>query len=147
MDNTLLPDFLNFDIYKISNNNDNIGIIYNNDVRQTLILINKPDETHLDFLSKILGAIQYDITKDVLLIAIEQKTQINLTSILKNVDISKVILFDIAPNDVGLNCRLPNYFPLEINERSFLLADSLSQISKNKVKKKDLWIALQKMFL
>ena len=147
MDNTLLPDFLNFDIYKISNNNDNIGIIYDNDIRQTLILINKPDEIHLDFLSKILGAIQYDITKDVLLIAIEQKTQINLTSILKNVDISKIIVFDIAPNDIGLNCRLPNYFPLEINERSFLLVDSLSQISKNKVKKKDLWIALQKMFL
>lgn len=146
MDNILLPDFLNFDIYKITNNSENINIIYNNDVRKTMILIKNSDEEHLDFLSKILGAVQFDI-KDVVLIGIEQNIQLSLTQIIKTVDIDKVVLFNIAPKDIGLNCQLPNYFPLKINEQMFLLADSLSQIFKNKVKKKELWTALQKMFL
>lgn len=147
MDNILLPEFLNFDVYKITDNNDNINIIYNNDVRKTMILIKNSDEAHLEFLTKILAAVKYDISKDVLLMSIEQKKQISLTNLIKDVDIDKVVLFDFVPKDIGLNCRLPNYFPLKMNEKTFLSADSLSQISKNKMKKKELWTALQKMFL
>lgn len=147
MDNVLLPDFLNFDLYKINNNSDNINIVYNNDTRKTMILLKKSDEEHLEFLSKILSAVQYQITKDVVLITIEQETKTSLTNMMKNINISTIVLFDITPKDISLNYNLPKYFPLKINEKTLLLVDSLNQISKNKIKKKELWTALQKVFL
>ncbi|MFK7947585.1 MAG: hypothetical protein AB8G11_08350 [Saprospiraceae bacterium] len=112
-----------------------------------MILLKKSDEEHLEFLSKILSAVQYQITKDVVLITIEQETKTSLTNMMKNINISTIVLFDITPKDISLNYNLPKYFPLKINEKTLLLVDSLNQISKNKIKKKELWTALQKVFL
>ena len=101
----------------------------------------------LDFLGKILKAVQYDITQDVLLISLPQETQIDLTKMMRDVDISRVILFGIPLKDIGIHYNLPNYRPVTINSKTFLLAEKLGQISNNQLKKKDLWNALQKVFL
>ena len=147
MDNTLLSDFLNFDIYQLQNNADNLEIIHDNNARHTLILMNSKDKEQLDFLGKILKAVQYDITQDVLLISLPQETQIDLTKMMRDVDISRVILFGIPLKDIGIHHNLPNYRPVTINSKTFLLAEKLGQISNNQLKKKDLWNALQKVFL
>lgn len=147
MENTLLADFLGFDVYNINNPNDNIDIIYNNDISNTIIFIKSSDKDHLDFLTKILGAIQFDITKDIVLIEKLNTEKISLINIIKKYNINKIILFNIPQKDLGLSFQLPNYRPLKVNNSTFLLADSLNQISKNKVKKKELWTALQQMFL
>jgi hypothetical protein len=147
MDNTLLSDFLNFDIYQLQNNADNLEIIHDNNARHTLILMTSKDKEQLDFLGKILKAVQYDITQDVLLISLPQETQIDLTKMMRDVDISRVILFGIPLKDIGIHYNLPNYRPVTINSKTFLLAEKLGQISNNQLKKKDLWNALQKVFL
>ena len=147
MDNTLLSDFLNFDIYQLQNNADNLEIIHDNNARHTLILMNSKDKEQLDFLGKILKAVQYDITQDVLLISLPQETQIDLTKMMRDVDISSILLFGIPLSKVGIHYNLPNYRPITINSTTYLLAEQLGQISKNQMKKKELWTALQKVFL
>ena len=147
MNVNLLSDFLNFDLYPLNDNLDDANTIYNNDARQTLIVIRNTDEQHLEFLSKILSAIKYDMTQDVVLIAINPDAAIHLTQLTKTYDVFNILLFGIQPKDIGLNGQIPNYYPISINEKRILVADALAKISTNQSKKKDLWTALQRMFV
>lgn len=147
MNVNLLSDFLNFDLYPLNDNLDDAHTIYNNDARQTLIVIRNTDEQHLEFLSKILSAIKYDMTKDVVLIAVNPDAAIHLIQLTKTYDVFNILLFGIKPKDVGLYGQIPNYYPISINEKQILVADALAQIAANQSKKKDLWTALQRMFV
>ncbi len=144
----LLADFLDFDIYPHLSQDNSLNLIHNGNAKNMLIVINDSDLNNIEFLSKILKAIQFDIEKDVILWALPPKKMFNLTHLRKNTpnSIDKILLFDVLPERLSLQFKLPIYFITKINDTTFLSSDSLSSISKNQAKKKQLWEALQQLF-
>lgn len=149
IDTPLLSDFLKFDVFPNISISEDLNFIYKNIAKKTLIVINSNDKDNLDFLTKILKAIQFDITQDVILLALDKGKVVRLTDINKNVNVlmENVLLFGVSPKMLSLQFNLPKYYDLKINDILFLGADTLSTITKNQAKKKQLWLALQKIFL
>lgn len=149
LESTLLPDFLNFDVFPNIEIKEAVTCIYEKNAKKTLIVTNSDDAEQLDFLGKILKAIQYDISQDVVLFPLEKGKIVNLTAFKKKnaAEINYVLLFGVDINQLDLQFKLPNYYPLKISEITFLAADSLGAISKNKVLKMKLWEKLQQLFL
>lgn len=149
LESTLLPDFLNFDVFPNVEIKETVPCIYDKNAKKTLIVTNNADAEQLDFLAKILKAIQYDISQDVVLFSLEKEKKINLTAFKKKNDfeINHILLFGVDINQLDLQFKLPNYYPLKVNEITFLGADSLGSISKNKALKMKLWEKLQQLFL
>lgn len=146
---SLLSDFLNFDIFPSLSDTPKIELIYQGNAKNTLIVVDNNDSAQIEFLAKILKAIHYDISQDVILFPLNKESRINLTLFKKNAqtDFQAVLLFGVAPSQLDLQFKLPNYYPIKINEMTFLAADSLEIISKNQSNKKQLWQVLQQMFL
>jgi hypothetical protein len=145
----LQRDFLNFEIYPELKSADNLNFIYENNSKNTLIVLKDANSKNLEFLSKILSAIKYDITKDILLLEIADNQRVNFSELKKSIptNIENIVLFGIKPEQLHLQFRLPNYYKLPINKLHFLAVEDLEMISKNNTKKKELWAALQAMFL
>ena len=134
---SLLSDFLNFDIFPSLSNSSEIELIYQGNAKNTLIVVDNNDSAQIEFLSKILKAIHYDISQDVILFPLNKESRINLTLFKKNtqIDFQAVLLFGVTPSQLDLQFKLPNYYPIKINEMTFLAADSLEIISKNQSNK------------
>lgn len=149
LESTLLPDFLNFDVFPNVEIDAVVNCIYEKNAKKTLIIVNNNNAEELDFLGKILKAIQYDISEDVILFPLEKEKHINLSAFNKKfpTEIDFVLLFGIEANQLDLQFKLPNYYPLKVNNMTFLSADSLASISKNKNLKMKLWGNLQQLFL
>jgi DNA polymerase III psi subunit len=149
LESILLPDFLNFDVFPNIEIKEAVTCVYEKNAKKTLIVANSDDAEQLDFLAKILKAIQYDISEDVILFSLEKGKIVNLTAFKKNntTEINYVLLFGVEANQLDLQFKLPNYYPLKVNEMTFLAADSLGSISKNKALKMKLWENLQQLFL
>ena len=146
---SLLSDFLDLDIFPSLSDTPKIELIYQGNAKNTLIVVDNNDSAQIEFLAKILKAIHYDISQDVILFPLNKESRINLTLFKKNAqtDFQAVLLFGVAPSQLDLQFKLPNYYPIKINEMTFLAADSLEIISKNQSNKKQLWQVLQQMFL
>lgn len=149
MNTPLLSDFLDFDVYPNMSNTNDLNYIHDNNAKNTLIVVHSTDIDSLEFLTKILKAINFDITQDVILLSIDKGQKVRLTDIKKNVNnsIENVLLFGISSDELGVQFNLPSYYSLKINNTNFLRADALATVSKNQTKKKQLWQSLQKMFL
>jgi len=144
----LQGDFLNFDIYPNIKTSDSLNFIYENNDKNTLIIIKNANPTNLEFLTKILTAIKFDITADILLLEISDKQQVNFSELKKSIktNIENIILFGIETKQLDLQFRLPNYHKLIVNHINYLNAEDLTVIANNNAKKKALWTALQTMF-
>lgn len=145
----LQRDFLNFEIYPDIKLADNLNFIYENNAKNTLIIVKDANPNNLEFLSKILTAIKYDIASDILLLEVSENQGVNFSELKKSIpsNIENIVLFGIKPEQLHLQFRLPNYYKLTINKLHFLGAEDLTMIAKNNAKKKELWTALQNMFL
>jgi DNA polymerase III psi subunit len=149
LESNLLPDFLNFDVFPNIDTNDIVTCIYEKNAKKTLIVVNNNDAEELDFLSKILKAIQYEMSEDVILFSLEKNKKINISAFKKNqaLAIDYILLFGVEASQLDLQFKLPSYYPLQVNKITFLSADSLAAISKNKNLKMKLWQTLQQLFL
>jgi|AntRauTorckE5430_2_1112549.scaffolds.fasta_scaffold01519_6 DNA polymerase III psi subunit len=149
LESTLLPDFLNFDVFPNLKVNDVVTCIYEKNAKKTLIVVNDKNAEELDFLAKILKAIQYEISEDVILFPLQKDKRINLSAFNKNLttEIDFILLFGVEASQLDLQFKLPNYYPLKVNNMTFLSADNLASISKNKNLKMKLWQNLQQLFL
>lgn len=103
----------------------------------------------LPFLTKILGAVQYDLARDAVTIKITNKTVFSLMNLCNQAEkpITQVIFFGQSPKQVGLNLAVQKYQPLTIAEKNILFADNLAAIHDDTNLKKALWGCLQAMFL
>ncbi len=144
----LQSDFLNFEIYPNVIPTDKLNFIYENNSKNTLIIIKNANTTNLEFLSKILTAIKFDIENDIILLEVPDNHQINFAELKKGIttNIETVVLFGINPKQLDLQFKLPNYYKLSVNQINYLGAEDLSTIANNNSKKKELWAALQILF-
>lgn len=144
----LQRDFLDFEIYPEIKMAEGLNFIHKNNAKNTLVLIKDANSTNIEFLSKILTAIKFDIENDIILMEVRDNQEINFSELKKTIstNIDNVILFGIKPERLHLQFRLPNYYKLTVNNIHYLGAEDLTAISKNNAKKKELWTALQTMF-
>ncbi|MFN3404131.1 MAG: hypothetical protein ACK40G_08560 [Cytophagaceae bacterium] len=107
--------------------------------KDTILIFSSPnDPTDLDFLSKVLKAVNLHIDKTLWLVEKEIETEkIKETHIFNN-----VICFESSLKDIS------GLIKYKITDKGFkiLLADNIKAIQKEDTKKKQLWAALKEMY-
>lgn len=99
------------------------------------------------FLSNILTAAKLDMSKDVLLYKSTVKNEFSFIRTKTKSNIEQVIIFGIHPKKLGINLDMKLYTPIDFQDCTFLLANSLSDIKNDQTKKKLLWTCLQEIYL
>lgn len=99
-------------------------------------------ETESDLLTKILGAIQYDLTKDALIVSLEEKDQVHLAPLLVE-SIQLVVAFGCTPTQLQTHIADQKYKAQHLLSRKFIFSDPLAALLENKTLKMALWNALK----
>ncbi len=105
----------------------------------------------LDFLKKILSAVQFDLEEDTAYLDINATAAVNVAS-LAGINASKmVICFGFALPQLGFHFEIPNYYPFKHQGVTYLFVDDLLAIYEERQaggKKLSgaLWKCLQEMF-
>lgn len=99
-------------------------------------------ETESDLLTKILGAIQYDLTKDALIVSLEEKDQVHVAPLLVE-SIQLVVAFGCTPTQLQTHIADQKYKAQLILSRKFIFSDPLAALLENKTLKMALWNALK----
>jgi hypothetical protein len=114
---------------------------------KNILLICKNYESQEEFLSKIMKAVNIDLSEDTASWDCEKKGIPHWAELSKSGIFKKVILFGIQPAEIGLHIAIPFYKAIAWTTSEFLLADNLQTISEDKNKKQLLWSALKEMFV
>lgn len=113
---------------------------------KVLVLIKESDfEAYEDLLFKILKAIKLNPDTEVQFAQMGEEDSININQIYSETN-THVLSFGLRPNQIGFNAsfRANHFYKTEYF--SILLTHSLSQLDKDKDKKKALWLSLQSEF-
>lgn len=127
------------EIQFLGNNEKNILVIVDN--TNDLFLADED----LGFLSSILTACKLSLA-DIAIINWDKMEIKNYESLVTEIQINDVLLFDIEPIKFGLPINFPHYQIQKFDQRKYLYAPTLQELRKNITEKKQLWTALQKMF-
>lgn len=144
----LNPDFFSTNLYIVSDEKkSDLNLRGSNQKR--LIIVYRADKASLDevFLTKILGAVQYDLQQDTTLIELREDQNFSFQNISKSLAPQHLISLGVPPKDLGLNLTNQLYQPRTINNCCFLFTNILSEIAEDKNKKGALWGCLQTMFV
>lgn len=138
--NSFLPLFIEEEIYLIKDRNTKTAPVFVGGNNQgVLILFSNPNEVLLSpeedgLLQKILLSVE--LTYDDVAIINVSKSNFN------EIDFRKALSFGVA-----VEPQTKYYQVEEIEGKQWLLVDSLTEISKDRSKKKQLWQHLQQLFL
>ncbi|MCS6929035.1 MAG: hypothetical protein NZM43_06015 [Saprospiraceae bacterium] len=99
------------------------------------------------FLEKILTAVGLDLHKDTLFAAIQPNRISGLGCFLREKQPRVVLVFGVAPRDLGMQIELFEYQPIKFHQAIFLRAHALAILETNREFKGRLWNALKKVFL
>ncbi len=116
-----------------------------------LIVTHEQQAELLDFLKKILIAVQFDLEEDTAYLDINATEAVNVAS-LAAINASKtVICFGFALPQLGFHFEIPNYYPFKHLDTTYLFVDDLLTIFEERQaggKKLSgaLWKCLQEMF-
>lgn len=116
-----------------------------------LLVTHEQQAELLDFLKKILVAVQFDLEEDTAYLDINATEVINVAS-LAAINASKtVICFGFPLPQLGFHFEIPNYYPFKHQGTTYLFVDDLLAIFEERQaggKKLSgaLWKCLQEMF-
>lgn len=122
--------------------------------KQVLVFVTDNISLHLadpelELLSKMLQAVKLSLA-DIALIN-TAKQSISWNEVINDMPAKAVILFGVEPSSIGIPMRLPHFRVHRWNDASFVHSPSLADInapSPDQTKwKKDLWKALQEVFI
>ena len=99
------------------------------------------------FLPKILQAIKLDQERDTWSLHINPGEQISFNHLPERSNLKTVLVFGASPKQLGLQFQVSFYQARKISDLQFLFAPELSIISNSQGDKKELWRALQALFL
>lgn len=99
-----------------------------------------------EFLIKILGAIRYT-PADVGYVNALQVKPVNIHDLSKEVNLNHLLVFGKNILDMSADSRVSYYKPASIGRTPLLIAEELEAIELDVNKKKQLWAALQAIFL
>jgi len=100
-----------------------------------------------DFLEKVLQAAQLNLANDTLLAEIPAGEPRQIAPDLQEKKPTHLLIFGISPAQLGLSIEIKPYQPTPFYGCIWLFADNLSILASDVTKKKQLWAALQQMFL
>lgn len=102
---------------------------------------------NLEFVIKILTAAGLDLEKDTLFAPVAMAESALVLPALKTKHPDQVLVFGLAPGQLGLNIQASFYKPVSFLGATFLFSEKLSVIEPDKSRKTNLWQALRQMFL
>lgn len=105
------------------------------------------EPVYREFLLKILAAAQLHLEKDLLLAVLPDAEPVALLPALREKHPEHVLVFGFAPAQLGLHLETVLYRPFAFYGTSLLFSESLAVLEPDKIKKSQLWRALQTMFL
>jgi len=116
--------------------------------KKLLLLLNQSDQQPelIAFLTKILGAVKYDLSQDAGLLVVTPATQLSLVAYCRHASMEQVIIFGLSPKDLMLNINVVKNQPLSMSGVQFLFTDPLAEMQNNAALKKPFWGAMQGMF-
>jgi hypothetical protein len=122
-------------------------ILSGNCLKQLVIVVCQDNygAVESELLSKMMKAIQYDLSEDVSLLEVDSKISISLSNLVSSW--KDLILFGVNPEDVGMYIQYKPYQILSMEGKRVITADNLTIISGDASKKQLLWTLFQKMFL
>ncbi len=104
---------------------------------------NKPE--NLDLLRRIFTAIKLDLDKDACLIFAPK--DFVLTRISTPPRDKIMLVFGLKPLNLGLNLKYNPYRASVLGQVTYLFSESLAVVASRQESKKQLWTALQNLFL
>jgi len=149
-ENAISPDFFDFDMYQIPDNELVEKIVRGLNNEQFLIIFScsEEDEKELNpYLQKILTALGTQMEVDTHYLNLPPGTEINLSHFLLHTATRKILLFGIQPHLLSLNIQIPPYTVFPFLGCKWLWADPLGDIfaernQKNIPKAAALWTTL-----
>ena len=144
----LNSDFFSTNLYVVSDEKKMDLKLWGSNQKQ-LIIVYRADNSPLDkaFLTKILGAVHYDLQEDTTLIELNEGQNLSFQNISKRLTPRHLISLGVPPKDLGLNLTDQLYQQRNVENCCFLFTDKLSEIAADKNKKGALWGCLQTMFI
>ncbi len=144
----LNPSFFTTNLYIVSDEKKSEFNLRGSNQKQ-LMIVYRADNTPLDedFLSKILGAVQYDLQQDTTLIELSEYQNFSFQIFSKTLNPRHFISLGLNPEELGLNLSSQLYQPLNTEDCSFLFVNNLAEIKQDTNKKAALWGCLQSMFI
>ncbi|MCH2044687.1 MAG: hypothetical protein MK212_11265 [Saprospiraceae bacterium] len=161
-DHTPILSFFNFDLYPLNNqprtptpstipsSQKPSYTILGKNKKQLLLLVNSNiTEKQIEFLKKILAAINYDIQIDVALVKSDEIDRLQFEHLQKELQAKQILFFITLPKQLinHLTQNHVKYKAVSYQGKTLIFADPLQQIAENQQLKKQLWIVLQNVFL
>jgi hypothetical protein len=121
--------------------------------KRTIIIINDSDsviinDTDLALLTNILKACSLNLS-DIAIININ-KQEIQFSKIKEQLDVEKILLFDVAPSTINLPFSIPDFQVQQYAGTIILTAPSLAQLNmgteESRLQKSKLWVSLKEFF-
>ena len=107
-----------------------------------LIVIPK-DCAHMDFILKILSAINISDISKIQVLTLDENDSISLFPYLKERKIQRLICFGIPSNRLGIHVDYHLYRPIKFQEKEMIFTADLAILQKHSDHKKLLWNALK----
>jgi hypothetical protein len=107
-------------------------------------------EARINFLQKVLSAIDIDLHEDTVFIDLPIATKVNISDLINEFSPQSCLIFGIAPQQLGIRFPLPLYQLVEHQTCRYLRADKLKEIHEErqrgeKEKSIRLWKSLQEL--
>ena len=136
---------LGYKIYPVDLPLDSNNRIKGSNHHGVFLVYDIDDKGHLDFLRKILSAVQLEFDK-ILSLEMNGRETFQIPTNKDNSKIDTIIIFGLHPKQLCINFINTKYKIEKMKETKFLFADNLDNISTNKELKKKLWLSLKELF-
>ena len=118
--------------------------------RNILIVVDEKDhkflgDDELSFLMNILSACNITMA-DAALVNAYADENVMYENLIKNFEPSTILFIGTEPQALGFPVQIPMYQVQAYNKQQYLCTPSLQKLSADKEEKKQLWVALQKIF-
>lgn len=137
---------LNTDFYIIPDTKTCTSIGNPETASVAIILKAEDHQVHKDLLINILKAIKIDVEQDVVFFLLGEGESFHIASAIQD-NVKYVMCFGLGIKDIGMHASFQanTFYPTETF--TIMLTHSLSKLDADKLKKKNLWSALQSTFL
>lgn len=136
---------LGYNIYPVEIASDVKERITGSNQKGILIVYALDDKDHLDFLNKILAAIEINANQ-ILSLVLEGEEIVKLPEYYDSNKITKILVFGTHPKRICFNSIVTKYNVTEIKDMKVIFADSLDKIQSTKELKKNLWLSMKDLF-
>ncbi len=148
------PYFEEFKVYPFTNARQSQSSRTGENAKGLLIVYSATEENQealLDFLAKIVKAVNFELQQDTITINLSPTESISLAEFNSEFPYTKALIFGVSLQKLGLHFDASKYRPIKISDKQYLIADELDLIYQErqrgeKQKAGLLWKAMKQLF-